>query len=103
MTATKPSAPLVQGNRVDATDARAALAEFGLGRGWLRKGFVDRALRHFRRAVELDANVEGAHVQLARVLANERRWQDAIDVCEHGLRRFPEQALLHKHLITALT
>ena len=94
---------LVQSNRVEATDARQAVAEFGLGRGWLRKGFVDRALRHFRRAVELDADVEGAHVQLARVLANERRWEDAIDACEHGLRRFPEQALLHKVLIAALT
>ena len=103
MTATEPSAPLAQGNRVEATDARQAVAEFGLGRGWLRKGFVDRALRHFRRAVELDADVEGAHVQLARVLGNERRWEDAIDACEHGLRSFPEQALLHKVLIAALT
>ena len=64
---------------------------------------MDRALRHFRRAVELDADLEGAHVQLARILGNERRWQDAIDACEHGLRRFPEQALLHKILIAALT
>jgi GT2 family glycosyltransferase len=84
-------------------DARAALAEFGLARGWLRRGFLDRALQHFRRAIELDPDLAGAHVQLATILVAERRWQDAIDVCERGLRRLPEQALLHKRLITALT
>ena len=89
---------MAQGNRVEATDARAALAELGLGRGWLRRGLRDRALQHFRRAIEIDPDLEGAHVQLARTLANERRLQDAIGVCEDGLRRFPEQALLHKHL-----
>jgi GT2 family glycosyltransferase len=103
VTATEQSAQLAQGNRVEAADARAALAELGLGRGWLRRGLRDRALQHFRRAIEIDPDLEGAHVQLARTLGNERRLQDAIGVCEDGLRRFPEQALLHKHLITALT
>ena len=102
MTATEPSA-LVRSNGVEAMDARRAVAEFGLARGWFRKGSLDRALQHFRRAVELDPDLEGAHVQLATLLANERRWQDAIDVCEQGLRRFPEQAVLHKLLITGLT
>ena len=103
MTEIETSAPLVRSSGADATNARAALAEFGLARGWLRRGFLDRALQHFRRAIEIDPDLEGAHVQLARVLGIERRWEDAIGVCENALRRFPEQAVLHKLLITALT
>jgi GT2 family glycosyltransferase len=103
VTETEPSAPSVRSNGVEATAARQAVAEFGLARGWLRRGFLDRAVLHFRRAIEIDADLEGAHVQLATILANERRWLDTLDVCEHALHRFPEQALLQKLLITALT
>ena len=102
MKAAEPSPRLVRSNGVEAPVSREAVAQIGLAHGWLRKGFPDRALQHFRRAIELDADLEGAHVKLATILANERRWQDAIDACENGLRRFPEQALLHKLLIGSL-
>jgi len=83
--------------------ADAARAQFGLAHGWLRRDRKDRAAHHFRKAIALDPELEGAHLRLTQLLAVERRWQEAIDACETGLRHFPNQASLHKRLITAIT
>jgi glycosyltransferase involved in cell wall biosynthesis len=98
-----PLPRLVRSNGVEATVSPEARAQVGLAHGWLRRGRPDRALQHLHSAIELDADLEGAHVKLATILTNERCWQDAIDACEEGLRRFPNQALLHKLLIGSLT
>ena len=103
VTEAQPPPRELRSNGVEAPVSPAARAQFGLAHGWLRKGRPDRALEHFRRALELDADLEGAHVKLATILANERRWQDTIDACEVGFAHFPEQALLHKLLIGALS
>lgn len=102
MTDIAPPPRMVRSNGVEAPVSPAARAQFGLAHGWLRKGRPDRALQHFYRALELDANLEGAHVKLATLLASERRWQDTIDACETGLGHFPEQAQLHKLLATSI-
>ena len=93
---------MVRSNGADGFVPDAAKAQFGLAHGWARKGHLDRALRHFRAAIELDPDLEGAHLKLASVLLDQRRWHDAVDACEAGLRHFPNQAVLHKGLTTAL-
>lgn len=103
MTGDAAAPRLVRSNGVEAPVSPEARAQVGLAHGWLRRGRPDRALQHIHRAIELDADLEGAHVKLATILANERCWQDAVDACEAGLLRFPNQAQLHKLLIGSLT
>lgn len=94
---------LVRSNGVEGPVDPAAKAQFGLAHGWLHRGRADRALHHFRRAIELDPDLEGAHVKLATILANERCWRDVVDASEAGLLRFPQQEFLHKLLVRSLT
>ena len=74
-----PAPRVVRGNGVERPVSAEAQAQVGLANGWLRRGRPDRALHHFHRAVELDADLEVAHIKLATILTGERRWQDAID------------------------
>lgn len=100
----RPPGPVrvVRGNGTEGAVDPRAQAEFGFAHGWLRKRRVDRAITHFRRALAIDPDLEGAHLRLAATLAGERRWVDAIAACEAGLRRFPNQAVLHKLLVASL-
>lgn len=88
------------GDRIPVSE-EAARAQFGLAHGWLRRNRRDRAAHHFREAIALDPGLEGAHLRLTQILCVDRCWEDTIAACEVGLRNFPNQASLHKRLITA--
>jgi len=88
--------------RDGALPGSEAQALLGLARGWSRRNHPDRAAAYLRRVVELDPDLQGAYVELARVLANQRRWHDTIEACEVGLARFPHREVLHKLLVKSI-
>lgn len=86
----------------DSNANRQAQGHRGLALGWLKRGRAKQAILSLQTALELDPKYLEAHLDLARVLLQLRRWQDLIDFCRHSLVYFSEVPELHKMLITAL-
>lgn len=97
------SDPAVQrSNGVEGAPDAAVQAQFGLAHGWLRMGRLDLAARQFGAVLALDPDLEDPYLELAQIEVDRAEWHAAIDVCERGLARFPNQAKLHKLIVTAL-
>jgi Flp pilus assembly protein TadD len=76
--------------RSDAHNARGIeLAD----RGWL-----DEAIREFRRAIELDPSSAHAHDNLATVYAEKQRYREALQEYLAALRLEPDSATAHYNL-----
>lgn len=70
--------------------------------GWLKRGRVHQAIVGLRKAIDIDPTYLEAHLDLAHVLLQLRRWTDLIDLCRRALVPFLDTPELHKLLITAL-
>jgi tetratricopeptide (TPR) repeat protein len=64
-----------------------ALAESLMGKVFLAKGDTGEAERHFRKAVDLDPNLLGPYVSLARIYLSGHRVNDAIREYENILKK----------------
>ena len=89
-------------NGVEGPPSADVQAKFGLAHGWLRLGQPVRAAQQFHEVVDLDPDLESPYLELAEIYVDHQRWDDAIEICERGLARFPNQSHLHKALVTAL-
>lgn len=63
-----------------------ALLRYGLGGEYLKTGQPDKAIKHLRRAVELDANYSAAWKLLGKVLAEAGRKDEAVKAYDAGIR-----------------
>lgn len=95
--AVAPSAALRNFERLLAEGKDGALLRFGLGNEYLRRGELNAAVEHFRRAVELDPDYSAAWKLLGKALnaggrVDEARaaWNDGIAAAQ---RKGDKQAL----------
>jgi len=76
-----------------------AFREFKTGLTFLRDNYVERALPHMRRAVELDKNNPYYMSYLGVVLArSEGKWGEAERLCDSAVRMKRNQAQLYLNL-----
>jgi Flp pilus assembly protein TadD len=76
-----------------------AFREFKTGLSLLRENFVDRAVPHMRRAVDLDKNNPYYMSYLGVVLArSEKKWGEAENLCDSAVRMKRNQAQLYLNL-----
>lgn len=79
-----------------------AATEEALGRAWLARARLDRAIAHFRRALELEPGRDFLALDLARLYLSQERLQEACEILTQALEHQPNQHELHKLLSTVL-
>lgn len=67
------------------------------------RGWLDEAVKEFRRAIELDPNSAHAHDNLATVYAEQKKYREALDEYLLALRLEPESATAHYNLACFLS
>jgi Flp pilus assembly protein TadD len=73
-----------------------------LGVEWLRKGNVDEAMPHLRRAAELDPQDAAGQYNLGLALLRKSRFDEAIERFQKALALDPKDAQTHNDLAVAL-
>jgi Flp pilus assembly protein TadD len=73
-----------------------------LGVEWLRKGDVDEAMPHLRRAAELDPQDAAGQYNLGLALLRKSRFDEAIERFQKALALDPKDAQTHNDLAVAL-
>lgn len=76
--------------------------EYHLAHAWEQRGKLGRALRGYRRVIELDSTHANAALHLGRLLLAQERPHEALQVFQNALTANPNQAELHKGLVNAL-
>ena len=76
--------------RIQAIDPRAARLSQALGREYLRQGRPDLARLAFEEAVTRDPALTEVHLELARIHADEARWDDAAREVARVLATLPQ-------------
>jgi tetratricopeptide (TPR) repeat protein len=74
------------------------IAENGLGSALLRKGQIDDAAVHFRKALQIYPGYPEANNNLGFVLASQGNWADSIAFYQTALRTRPNYAKAHNNL-----
>jgi tetratricopeptide (TPR) repeat protein len=74
------------------------IAENGLGSALLRKGQIDEAASHFRKAVQIYPDYPEANNNLGFVLASQGNWADSIGFYQAALRTRPNYAKARNNL-----
>jgi Flp pilus assembly protein TadD len=67
------------------------------------RGWLDEAIKEFKRAIELDPNSAHAHDNLATVYAEQKKYREALDEYLVALRLEPESATAHYNLACFLS
>lgn len=67
-----------------------AFSESLMGNVYLAKGNDAAATRHFKNAVEIDPNMLGPYVSLARIYLRNDRWREAVTEYENVLKKKPK-------------
>jgi protein O-mannosyl-transferase len=70
------------------------IAHSNYGLGLERQGFVDKAMAHYRRAIELHPNLAQAWNNLAGIYSNQARLDDAIDAYRTALKYQPDSSTI---------
>ncbi len=73
-----------------------------VARVWRLRGKLERAAEGYRGVLRGDPNCVEAYVNLAEILAEQRRWDEVSTWCRRGLARISNIDQLHKLHITAL-
>ena len=86
-------------------DPDYALAYAGLAEAYIwkysrtkEKEWMDKALAHAKRSVELDQDLTIAHVKLGRVYGSTGQHEDAIAAFQQALKKYPSQSEAHRGL-----
>jgi tetratricopeptide (TPR) repeat protein len=66
----------------------------GLGRAYMSQGNVAQAIQNFQGALALEPDAD-SYQDLARLLLQSGKDQDAVEVASAGIRHFPQNAKLH--------
>jgi tetratricopeptide (TPR) repeat protein len=83
-------------------DPRNAAAEFVLGELARQAQQWDDAIRHYRRATELDAGFADAFVSLGSALESEGKYAEAVEPLEKAVNLQPQNPIAHFALANAL-
>lgn len=67
------------------------------------RGWLDEALKEFKRAIELDPNSSHAYDNLATVYAEKKQYREALDAYLVALRLEPDSATAHANLACFLS
>jgi Tfp pilus assembly protein PilF len=67
------------------------------------RGWLDEAVREFKKAIELDPNSAHAHDNLATVYAEKKLYRDALDEYLTAIRLEPDSATAHYNLACFLS
>src|SRR3954467_10125188 len=67
------------------------------------RGWLDEAIREFRKAIELDPASAHAHDNLATVFAEKRQFRDALSEYLAAIKLEPESPTAHYNLACFLT
>ena len=78
------------------------IAENNLGNDLMKKGRLDEAIVHFRKALEIYANYPEAHNNLGYALANKGNWSEAIPAYRAAMRVRPNYPKAHNNLAISL-
>jgi protein O-mannosyl-transferase len=78
------------------------IAENNLGNDLMKKGRLDEATVHFRKALEIYANYPEAHNNLGYALANKGNWSEAIPAYRAAMRVRPNYPKAHNNLAISL-
>ena len=81
---------------------RRAMGHRAMALGWLKRGRVKQAILGFEKALEIDPRYLEPFLELGRVFAHLRRWDDLAELCRLGMQVHLAQPEFHKNLITAL-
>jgi tetratricopeptide (TPR) repeat protein len=71
------------------------IAENNLGNDLMKKGRLDEAIVHFRKALEIYANYPEAHNNLGYALASKGSWSEAIPAYRAAMRVRPNYPKAH--------
>jgi tetratricopeptide (TPR) repeat protein len=88
--------------RTLAVTSNNATAHYNLGGAFLEKGFVDKAIFHDRKALELRPNYTGAHNGLGRALFEKGDVDEAIEQWQKTLSISPDDPDAHTALGDAM-
>ena len=88
--------------RAFATYPQWAEIALGIGIGYQRRGFTDRAVEWYTKALEVDPGFGKAHTNLCHVFYTHQRYPEAAAACRRGLRYEPTDANLLKGLGNSL-
>ena len=78
------------------------IAENNLGNDLMKKGRLDEAIVHFRKALEIYANYPEAHNNMGYALANKGNWSEAIPAYRAAMRARPNYPKAHNNLAISL-
>lgn len=67
------------------------------------RGWLDEAIKEFKKAIELDPNSAHAHDNLATVYAEKKRYREALEEYLTALRLEPDSATAHYNLAAFLS
>ena len=67
------------------------------------RGWLDEAVKEFKKAIELDPNSAHAHDNLATVLAEKKQYREALDAYLTSLKLEPDSATAHYNLACFLS
>ena len=66
------------------------------------RGWLDEAIKEFKRAIELDGNSAHAHDNLATVYAERKQYREALEEYLMALRLEPDSATAHYNLANSV-
>lgn len=89
-------------NKALANTAHNHIAQSNLGDALLKKGQLDDAVSHFRKALEIDPAYPEANNNLGYALASKGKWADAITSYRVALRVRPNYSKAHNNLAISL-
>ena len=89
-------------NQALANTSHNHIAQSNLGDVLLKKGHLDEAMSHFRKALEIDPDYPEANNNLGYALASKGNWADAITSYRVALRVRPNYPKAHNNLAISL-
>jgi tetratricopeptide (TPR) repeat protein len=78
-----------------AADPRSHLAHYNLGELLARKGEIEAAVEHYRRALEIKPDMLPALINLGALLGARGETDEALGLFDRALSRAPDHALAH--------
>jgi hypothetical protein len=76
--------------------------QFKLAKAWHAKGTLPRAIAGYRDVLALDPAHGGAALGLGRIMYEQYRLDEALEIYRTALAYHPHESLLHKHLVNLL-
>jgi predicted AlkP superfamily phosphohydrolase/phosphomutase/tetratricopeptide (TPR) repeat protein len=89
----------VQFKKALVIDPKNAIAHYGLGLSFLRRGRLDESIEHFLSAIDQDFYMPNAHFYMGQALFKKKLFLDASSAFEVAIRLRPGMTKAHKWLL----